>query len=367
MAAKDYYDILGVARNASTGDIKKAYRQLAMKYHPDRNQGDSGAEDKFKEASEAYSVLGNEEKRKIYDQYGADGLRRTGGSGFSDFSFFSDSIFSDFGDILGDFFGFGSSQGRRGGPQKGRDIGMEVLLSLEDVYHGIEKELEVKKETNCDTCGGDGNEPGKSPESCNHCGGRGSVQRSSGFFAISTTCPVCKGTGKVIVHPCKTCDGKGRVEETKTIKVSIPAGIDAGNKLRVPGEGEAGYRGGRPGDLYLIIDVKEHPRFRREENHLIYDMEIGFSEAALGGSREIETFYGKEKVKIPAETQNGDYTKVKGKGFRNVNGWGKGHLIINFIVVTPTRLSPKEKELLKELGEIEKKKKRFDAKKGLFN
>jgi len=352
---KDYYDILGVPRSASTEEIKKAYREKAMKFHPDRNQGDSDAEEKFKEASEAYSVLGNPEKRSIYDQFGIDGLKR-GGRGFSENGFFSDSIFADFEDIIGNFFGFGSpfSRGERGHrPRRGRDIGIEVLLTLEETYKGVEKEIEVERETHCATCGGDGSEPGTSPETCRQCGGSGSVRNSHGFFSIATTCPLCRGSGRMITHPCKDCHGTGRIRAKKEIKITLPAGIAAGNKLRVSGEGEAGSRNGRAGDLYLIIDVKDDKRFRREGNDLVADMEISFAQAALGDEVTLGTFSGSEKIKIPPETQTGTVHRVKGKGFKNVNGWGRGDLLVVFHIVTPRKLSREEKKLFGALREIE--------------
>ena len=368
MTDKDYYQILGVPRNATTPEIKKAYREKALKYHPDRNQGDAEAEEKFKAASEAYSVLGNEEKRQIFDQYGAAGLK-TGGR---DFSIFSDSIFADFGDILGDFFGFsspfsGRDQGHR--QQRGRDMGIEVQLTLEESYNGVERSISIEKEVNCATCQGDGSEPGKPPETCRQCGGSGGIRRSQGFFSISTTCPLCKGMGKMVTHPCKTCGGSGRTSAEKEIKVTFPAGVDQGNKLRISGDGEGGYNGGRPGDLYLMINVSEHEFFHRDENDLVCDLEISFTQAVLGDEVKLKTFYGTEKIKIPPVTENGRMIRIKGKGFKNVNGWGKGDFRIVFRVTTPQTLSRKEKELYTQLREIEQsknKKKSEKDKTGLF-
>jgi molecular chaperone DnaJ len=358
MAKRDYYQVLGVSRNASTDEIKKAYRQLALKYHPDRNQGSSEAEEKFKEASEAYSVLADTEKRGMYDRFGFDGLKGVS-RGFTDFSSFSGSIFSDFEDILGSFFGFGSS-GRRGDrgqrAQRGRDFGLEVDLTMEESYKGVEKEVEVVRERNCNICDGSGNEPGYPSETCAQCGGSGSIRRSQGIFSIATTCPVCNGAGKIVTHPCKECNGKGRAMEKKKIKVTFPAGVANGNRLRMPGEGEEGYNGGRPGDLYIIINVEEHDYFRREDNDLIRELEITFSQAALGDEVKIKTFYGTEKIKIQQESQGGKIIRFKGKGFKNVNGWGKGDLLIILKVVTPTHLTRKERELFKQLREIEKQK-----------
>jgi len=358
MAKRDYYEVLGVSRDASNDEIKKAYRKLALKYHPDRNQGSSEAEGKFKEASEAYSVLADEEKKQMYDRFGFDGLKGVG-RGFSDFSSFSDSIFSDFEDILGSFFGFGSS-GKRGNrgqrAQRGRDFGVEVNLTMEESYNSVEKEVEVTRERNCNICDGSGNEPGYPSESCTQCGGSGSIRRSQGFFSIATTCPVCNGDGKIIKHPCKECNGKGRAMERKKIKVTFPAGVANGNRLRVTGEGEDGYNRGRPGDLYIIINVEEDDYFRREDNDLIRELEITFSQATLGDEVKIKTFYGTEKIKIPQESQDGKIIRFKGKGFKNVNGWGKGDLLIILKVTTPTHLTRKERELFKQLREIEKQK-----------
>lgn len=366
MAKRDYYEILDVSRDATAAELKKAYRQQAMKFHPDRNPDNPEAEEKFKEASEAYSVLGDEEKRSMYDQYGFDGLK-SGGRGFSDGSFFSDSTFADFGDILGDLFGFGSFGGgrSRNAPRRGRDIGVETVITLEDTFKGTEKEIELERETECDVCEGNGCEPGHTPSTCSSCGGAGSVRRSQGFFSISTTCPQCHGSGQVISHPCKACGGSGREMEVKSIKVNIPAGIAEGQRLRVSGEGEAGTNGGRPGDLYIIINVKEDDYFTRDGNDLIRNLDISFAQAALGDDVEIETFNGKEKIKIPSETQHGDFTKLKGKGFKSVNSWGKGDMIVIFNINTPVKLSKEEKKLFKELRDLELNRKQ--KKGGFFN
>jgi molecular chaperone DnaJ len=348
--------VLGVPRNATTEEIKKAYRELALKYHPDRNQDNPEAEENFKEASEAYSVLGNDEKRNLFDRYGLNGLKTSGG-GFNDFSFFSDSIFGDFEDILGNLFGFESPfSGQRRRNQRGNDLALEVELSLEEAYKGIEKNIKIQKGINCDACQGSKSEPGKPPETCKQCGGSGNIRRSQGFFSISTACPVCKGTGSIITHPCKKCEGKGRLTTSKEINVTLPPGIDDGNKMRMAGEGEDGTNGGRPGDLYLIIHIKEDERFVRQNNDLIYELKISFSQAALGDDVKIKTFYGVEKIKIPPETQNGAVIKVKGKGFKNVKGWGKGDFLIVIRVVTPRNMTKKEKELFRELRKIEQNK-----------
>ncbi len=370
MTKRDYYEVLGVSKSSTQAEIKKSYRQIAMKYHPDRNQGDKDAEEMFKEASEAYSVLGNEEKKNKYDQFGFNGLNSQG-QGFSDFSFFSDSTFSDFEDILGDVFGFGSrssSRKRQNIPRRGGDIGVETTITLENSFHGVEKEVVAEREFNCSTCDGSGSEPGTSPETCKQCGGQGDVRRSQGFFSISSPCHACRGKGTIIVHPCDTCSGTGREKMEKSIKVDIPAGVDNGNRLRISDEGDGGYMNGRAGDLYILINVKSDGNFIREGLDLIYNMKINFSQAALGDDISINAFHGKEKIKIPAETQSGKIMKIKSKGFKNLNGWGKGDLLIVTNVMTPTKLSKKEKELFRELEKIESSKQAGSGKKNpLFN
>ena len=353
MAKKDYYQILGVNRDAGAEEIKKAYRKMAMQHHPDRNRDNPQAEERFKEASEAYSVLGNVEKRQIYDQYGMDGLR--GGAG-QDFGFFSDSIFSDFGDILGDLFGMGgafAANRQRRGPRKGSDLGLEVALTLEETFLGVEKEIAVEREGNCDICAGSGSEPGKSAEVCRKCGGSGNVRISQGFFSVATTCSACQGRGKIIAHPCKKCHGHGRRREAKKIKVNFPAGIDQGNRLRVSAEGEGGREGGSPGDLFILVKVKPDEIFQRHGYDLLYQLRVSFAQAALGDQVSIKTFEGTEKIKIPPAVQNEQVLKIKNKGFRQVNRWSRGDLLIQINVMTPQNLSRQETELFKKLRELE--------------
>ncbi|MBN2400586.1 molecular chaperone DnaJ [candidate division KSB1 bacterium] len=357
MAKKDYYQILGVSRNASPEEIKKAYRKLAMQHHPDRNRDKPEAEERFKEASEAYSVLGNSDKRNIYDQYGFEGLRMRGGN--ADSGFFSDSAFADFGDILGDLFGFGqtfSGARQRRGPRKGRDLGLEISLTMEESFLGVEKEIAVERERNCPECDGSGSEAGKPAKTCPHCGGSGNVRHTQGFFSVSTTCSSCRGSGKIIEHACKKCHGQGRTIETKKIKVTFPAGIDEGNRLRVAAEGEGGSQGGPPGDLYLMVKIKEDKNFQRRDNDLLCQLPISFSQAALGDQVSVKTFEEIEKVKIPAAAQNGQIIKIKGKGFRQINRWSRGDLLIQIHVMTPQALNHQETELFKKLRELEKNK-----------
>ena len=354
MAKKDYYQILGVSRDAGAEEIKKAYRKLALQFHPDRNHNNPEAEEKFKEASEAYSVLGNAEKRQVYDRYGADGLRGNGGG--ADFGFFSDSIFSDFGDILGDMFGFGggfSGSRRRRGPRKGSDLGLEVTLTLEESFRGAEKEIEIERERNCDACDGSGSEAGHDPATCRQCGGSGQVRISQGFFAMATACSNCGGSGKVVTHPCRHCRGQARQRETKKLKVSFPAGIDEGNRLRVAGEGEGGRQGGAPGDLYVMVRIKPDKRFQRQGDDLLLTLPVSFSQAALGDQVTVPTLEGTEKIKIPPATQSGQVLKIRNKGFHQVNRWSRGDLLVQVQVVTPHSLTRQEAELYRKLRELE--------------
>ncbi len=354
MAKRDYYEVLGVSRDASPAEIKKAYRKMAMENHPDRNPGDAGAEERFKEASEAYSVLGNDEKKRIYDQYGFNGLK--GSNGFSDGSFFSDSIFSDFEDILGGLFGFGSvfgQRGRRGGAQRGRDIVLEDVISFKDSFTGLKKELIFSREQTCQDCQGSGSKPGHKAETCPQCQGAGSVQRRNGFFAISTVCPLCQGRGKRVTHPCSSCQGSGRSKLERTLQLSFPPGVADGNKLRISGEGDAGFGGGPNGDLYVVIRVQTDERFERDDDDLVVVLDVSFAQAALGDEIELDSMTGKETVTLNPGIQSGDEIRMKGKGFKSVNGWGKGDLRIFIKVLTPEKLSKQAKELFRQLRRLE--------------
>lgn len=354
MAKRDYYEVLGVSRDASTSEIKKAYRKMAMENHPDRNPGDAAAEERFKEASEAYSVLGNDEKKGIYDQYGFNGLKGSGG--FSDGSFFSDSIFSDFEDILGGLFGFGSVFGQRaqrGGTQRGRDAVVEERISFKDSFTGLKKEITYQREQPCPECQGSGSQPGHQAEVCRQCHGTGSVQRRNGFFSISTVCPLCQGRGKRITHPCKTCSGSGRVKQEKTLSLSFPPGISDGIKLRISGEGDSGFGGGPNGDLYVVIRVTADERYERDDDDLLVRLEITFAQAALGDKLDLETLVGKETIAIEPGIQSGEEIRLKGKGFKSINGWGKGDLRIFVKVQTPQKLSKQARDLFKQLRRLE--------------
>lgn len=351
MKKKDYYEILGVPRNATQEEIKKAYRNLALKYHPDRNPGDKEAEEKFKEAAEAYSVLGDPEKRRIYDTYGHSGLR---GEQFTDFDIFSSSIFQEFEDILGNFFGFDFFSPRRSkrGPKPGADIWLEVEISLEDAFIGVEKEIEVYRDEICSVCNGEGVEKGTKREVCPTCKGSGHVRYQQGFFSISRTCPQCDGSGEIIKNPCKACRGTGKRKEKRTLKIKIPAGIDSGAKLRIQGEGEMGEFGGRRGDLYVIVRIAPHPIFERRGDNLYMEVPITFPQAALGAELKIPTLDGDEHLKIPEETQTGTVFRLKGKGMRVLGSARRGDLFVKVRVVTPTNLTKEEKKLLQQLAAI---------------
>jgi molecular chaperone DnaJ len=344
MAKRDYYEVLGVARNASEADLKKAFRRLAMKYHPDRNSGDADTEAKFKEAKLAYDVLSDPKKRSAYDQFGHAGVD-AGAGGFGgpggDGGAFSDI----FGDVFGDIFG-GRSGARR--TQRGVDLRYDLSLSLEDAVSGKEVKFRIPVQVECQFCGGTGAKPGTKPKTCTTCGGSGQVRMQQGFFSIQQTCPTCRGTGSVIEEACSHCRGRGRIQEEKTLSVRVPAGVDTGDRIRLAGEGERGEHGGPPGDLYVQIQVKAHPIFTREDSHLHCEVPIGFVTAALGGELEVPTLDGKVMLKIPAGTQTGKMFRVRGKGVKPVRGGVIGDLICRVTVETPVNLTERQKDLLRE-------------------
>ncbi len=354
MNRRDYYEILGISRQASSEEIKKAYRKLALKLHPDRNPGNKEAEEKFKEAAEAYSVLIDSEKRSIYDRYGYDGLR---GEGFTGFTGFDSSIFGDFEDILGDFFGFSfgdffgtRSKRRRHYPQRGRDLSLELEISLEEAAFGAEKEIKLSRSESCAVCHGSGMSPGTKKSSCHYCQGTGQVRYHQGFFTVSRTCTNCRGTGEIITSPCKECYGSGKKKVKRILKVSIPAGIDDSSRLRVAGEGEAGDAGASRGDLYILIRLKKHKFFEREDDNLYCQISLSVSQAALGGKVEIPTLEKSDILKIPPGTQSGDVFRLKGKGVRGFSSNGKGDLFVRVMVETPKNLTKDQKELLRKFG-----------------
>jgi molecular chaperone DnaJ len=352
VSKRDYYDSLGVDRSASREEIKAAYRKLAVKYHPDRNPGDKEAEERFKEAAEAYAVLSDADKRAQYDRFGEAGL------GGQPFSGFDASIFGDFSDILGNLFGFEGFFGggrRRTGPERGSDLRTTIAVSFNDMAVGVERQLTVPREENCEACGGSGAAPGAKTETCRSCGGRGQVRVSQGFFTMVRTCPQCGGSGKVVSNPCKECRGAGRVERQRKLKVNVPAGVEDGTRLRIVGEGEAGLRGGPPGDLYVVVRVEPHDLFVRDGADLHLEEEISAFVAALGAELEVPTLDGEEKLKVPAGAQPGDTVVLRGKGLPRMRRSGKGDLVVHLKVTVPRKLSTKQRELLqavvKEGGE----------------
>lgn len=342
---RDYYEILGVAKNATDAELKKAYRRLAMKYHPDRNPDDKNAEEHFKEAKEAYDVLSDERKRSAYDQFGHAGVDQSFGGGpqAGGAAGFGDIFESVFGDIFG---------GGRGGGERvfrGADLRFDLELSLEEAVNGTTTKIRVPRLVNCEICQGSGAKKGSSPVTCPTCDGVGQVRMQQGFFSIQQTCPQCRGTGKIIKDPCSNCHGNGRVRDVKTISVKVPPGVDTGDRIRLSGEGEAGERGGPPGDLYVHVIVREHSIFKREGTNLHCDVPISFTMAALGGEIEVPTLDGKVNLKIPEETQSGKLFRLKGKGVRSVRTTARGDLICRVIVETPVKLNKQQKELLQEL------------------
>ena len=346
---RDYYEVLGVERTAAIDEIKKAYRRLAVKYHPDKNPGDPTAEEKFKEAAEAYGVLSDEEKRARYDRYGHSGMSGMGG--------FDPSQFTDFGDILGDLFGFGDLFGagrkRTNRPARGNDLRYDLEIDFEEAVFGKEVSLDVPRVVVCTTCSGTGAKAGTSPVTCTGCGGRGQIRYSQGFFAVSRTCPQCGGAGQVIKDPCATCAGAGRIRETKKISVKIPAGVDDGSRLRITGEGEAGWNGGPAGDLYVFISVREHEKFTRRDYDIHSEHAISFTQAALGAEVKIETIDGKETLRVPAGTQPNQVFRLRNKGVQFLDGTGRGDHYVHVSVRIPSSLSEEQRRLLEQLAEIE--------------
>jgi molecular chaperone DnaJ len=348
MAKRDYYEVLGLQRNASADEIKKAYRKLAMKHHPDRNP-DKGSEDKFKEISEAYEILSDAQKRAAYDRYGHAGVDATmgaGAGGAHGFEGFADA----FSDIFGDIFGGG--RGGRSNVYRGADLRYNLEITLEEAAHGSEKTIRIPTVEECGTCHGSGAKPGTQPQTCPTCGGAGQVRIQQGFFSIQQTCPKCHGTGRIIPDPCTSCGGAGRVKSHKTLEVKIPAGIDEGMRLRHAGHGEPGVNGGPPGDLYVEIRIRPHAVFKRDGDDLHCEMPISFTTAALGGEIEIPTLEGMAKLKIPAETQSGRVFRLRGKGIRNVRTHHHGDLMCHVVVETPVKLTERQKELLREFEEL---------------
>lgn len=374
MSKRDYYEILGVSKTATEQEIKSAYRKLALQFHPDRNPGDKSAEERFKEAAEAYSVLADTDKRHMYDRFGHAGLGGAATGGFDP------TVFTGFEDILGglgDIFGFGDIFGggrRRSGPQRGADLRYDLEISFEESARGAETAIQIPRQETCETCKGTGAAAGSTPTNCPQCHGRGQVRYQQGFFTVARTCGHCRGTGQVVAKPCQTCRGIGRVQKQRKITVKIPPGIATGQRLRLSGEGEAGPQGGPPGDLYVVMHVQEHPFFHREGNDLYCEIPLNYPTLALGGEIQIPTLDGTEAFMVPEGTDSGQTFRLRGKGMPDVTGRGHGDLLVTFKVVVPKKLTKEQKKMLHELDALLPKEK-FEptpldddhADKGLFD
>ena len=349
---RDYYEVLGVNRDASDEEIKKSYRKLAMKFHPDRNPDRKDAEEKFKEAKEAYEVLSESAKRRAYDAYGHAGVNAQMGGGMGPDGQNMGGFAEAFGDIFSDIFGGGRG---RTNVYRGADLRYNLEVSLEQAARGTETKIRIPAMEECETCDGTGAKPGTKAHTCSTCNGTGAVRLSQGFFSIQQTCPTCQGTGKTISHPCATCHGVGRVKKHKTLSVKIPSGVDEGDRIRLSGEGESGSNGGPPGDLYVVIHLKEHSVFQRDGDDLHCQLPVSFTLSALGGEIEIPTLDGSAKLKIPAETQTGQVFRLRGKGIKGVRSSYPGDLLCEMVIETPVRLTERQKALLRELEEINRK------------
>lgn len=351
MATQDFYQVLGVSKGADERDIKKAYKRMAMKYHPDRTEGDKEMEIKFKEIKQAYEVLSDPQKRQMYDQYGHEAFEqaRQGGAGHGAGGFGGGG--ADFADIFGDVFGdiFGGGRRQQARAQRGADLRYNLDMSLEEAVRGKTVELEIPTLVECRDCNGGGAKKGSKPQTCGHCHGAGQIQMRQGFFAVQQTCPQCRGTGTIIKDPCRTCHGQGRKEETKTLSVKIPSGVDTGDRIRLANEGEAGEHGAPAGDLYVQVHVREHPIFARDGNNLFCEVPVSFTKAALGGDIEVPTLDGKVKLKVPKETQTGKHFRLRGKGVKSVRTGEVGDLICKVVIETPVNLSSKQRDMLEEL------------------
>lgn len=350
---RDYYEILGVQRGATDQEIKSAYRKLALQYHPDRNPNNPDAEEKFKECSEAYAILADSEKRGLYDRFGHAGVGTAAGGGAG----FDATVFQDFHDIFGEFFGFGDlfgagRGGRRTRAQRGADLREDITIEFEEAVFGTEKKITYRKHELCEACKGSGSAQGKAPAPCRTCSGRGQVRYQQGFFSIARTCPACQGSGSVISDPCTKCKGEGRVVQQKTIDAKIPAGVEDGTRIRFTGVGEAGVHGGPAGDLYAVLQVKEHPFFERQGNDLYCSIPVSVTQAALGVEIQVPTLEGEQTLKVPEGTQSGTTLKLRHKGVPVLNGHGKGDLFVEVRVQTPTKLTKRQRELLQELQTI---------------
>jgi molecular chaperone DnaJ len=346
---RDYYEILGISREASDQEIKSSYRKMALKYHPDKNPGDKNAEEMFKEAAEAYSVLSDPEKRSRYDRFGHSGLQ--GG-----FSGFDPATFGDFGDILGDLFGFGDIFGgrRRGGPERGADLRYDLKISFREAAFGLKTKVKIPRNETCEECSGRGTAKGKQAVTCMVCRGTGQVRYQQGFFSISRTCNQCNGSGRIIKDPCQSCQGRGIVRREKVLEVKIPAGVDNGVRLRIQAEGEAGSLGGPPGDLYVVIFVEEHPFFQRQGNNIYCQIPIGLTQAVLGAELTVPTLEGEDKLKLPEGTQSGTVFRLRNKGIVSLGERGRGDQFVTVNVVIPSKLNKEQRHLFEQLAKISK-------------
>jgi molecular chaperone DnaJ len=356
MSKRDYYEVLSVSRTATEQEIKSAYRRLAVKYHPDKNPNDAGAEEKFKEAAEAYSVLSDSQQRQRYDRFGHAGVSSSAGAGS-----WGAPGFGGIEDILGDLFGFGDVFGggrggsRRSAAQRGADLRYDLEITLEEAANGMTAQLRIPRLESCDTCKGSGAASGSQPENCTTCAGTGQVRYQQGFFSVARTCHVCRGTGKVIKNPCADCNGTGRIEREKQLEVKVPAGVETGSRLRVSGEGQAGTQGGPAGDLYVVIHVAEHEQFERQGSNLYEAVPITFAQAALGADIMVKTLDGEEKLNVPMGTQTGTVFRLRGKGMPALGGRGRGDLFVSVTLITPTTLTREQRRLLEQLAEVENK------------
>jgi molecular chaperone DnaJ len=377
VSKRDYYEVLGVERQATEQQIKSAYRKLALKYHPDRNPGDKKAEETFKEAAEAYAVLADAQKRSMYDRFGHAGVNASGAGGGG----FDPTIFADFSDIfsgLGDMFGFGDILGggrrRRGGPQRGSDLRYDLEITFDESAEGTDTSIIVPREETCETCSGSGAAPGTSPETCAQCRGTGQLRYQQGFLTVARPCSNCRGTGRTIAKPCTSCRGAGRITQERKLTVKIPAGIATGQQLRLSGEGEHGLLGGPPGDLYVVVHVQEHPVFHREGDDLYCELQIHFPTLALGGTVKVPTLDEHEDLSIPAGTQPGARFRLRGKGMPNVSGRGRGDLHVIARAAVPKKLTREQKQILEQLAatmppqaeSVEEEKPFFERVKGIF-
>jgi len=345
---RDYYEVLGVSRTADDEELKRAYRKLALKYHPDKNpESRLEAEERFKEISEAYQILCDPQRRAQYDRFGHAAFQQ-GGGGFDFAAGFDDIL----GDLFGDFFGTGRGRGGRTRARRGADLQYQLEISFVEACRGVEKTLSIPRLTRCETCSGRGAKPGTTPQTCPQCNGSGQMRFQQGFFSIAKTCGKCNGQGQIVTNPCPTCDGAGARRQTFNVSVKIPAGVDAGSRLKLRGEGEAGENGGPSGDLYVLLDVDDHPIFARDGNDLVCEVPVSIAQAALGTEIEVPTLDGSAKVKVPAGTQSGQMFRLRGRGVADVNGYGTGDEIVKIIVETPRKLSARQRELLEEFARL---------------